>query len=153
MVTLVGVQNSFSNALKDLLELEYDAAGAYELAIEKLQTEKYRDKMTEFLHDHNRHIGYLINFLKSKNISYPTGGDIIKSRLTKLKVELGSFTSSDVNILRAMFDNEKDTNVAYERMVNHLAKTNDIADFLANAFIDEKKHKLWLETAINSDSA
>ena len=37
MVTMVGKQKSFIEAVKELVELDYDILGAYEAAIDKLE--------------------------------------------------------------------------------------------------------------------
>ncbi|MBS0184905.1 MAG: DUF2383 domain-containing protein [Proteobacteria bacterium] len=56
MATLVGTQTKFSDALKSLLELDYDAIEAYKAAIERLENQTYKDKLTEFQEDHERHV-------------------------------------------------------------------------------------------------
>ena len=37
MVTMVGMQKDFGDAMKELLELEYDALAAYDESIERLE--------------------------------------------------------------------------------------------------------------------
>ena len=56
MVTLVGTQSSFSDVVIKLLELEYDALGAYELSIEKLSDLTCKSQLKIFLSDHKKHI-------------------------------------------------------------------------------------------------
>lgn len=149
MVTLVGSQDDFIDAVKDLIELEYDTVRAYEFAIEKLETASYKTKMLEFLNDHRRHIEKLTGYLRDRNIEAPSSGDLLKGMLAKLKVAIGNLTTVDENILRAMLDNERDTNTAYEKMVNHSSRTIDIESFLTDALADERRHKAWIENVLD----
>ena len=56
MVTMVGKQKSFIEAVKELVELDYDILGAYEAAIDNLENPEYKKKFEEFKLDHQRHI-------------------------------------------------------------------------------------------------
>jgi len=51
MVTNVGNQTKFIDAIKELIELDYDAVDTYKLAIEKLKNLEYKDKFYEFKGD------------------------------------------------------------------------------------------------------
>ena len=42
MATMVGTQKSFTEAIKELVELDYDALGAYEAAINNLENPEYK---------------------------------------------------------------------------------------------------------------
>jgi hypothetical protein len=52
MATLVGTQTDFSQAIKELLELDYDAVDAYKAAIERLNNLEYITMLTSFMNDH-----------------------------------------------------------------------------------------------------
>lgn len=73
MATMVGMQNDFSSALKNLVELEYDTVEDYETAINRLSNDNYKKKLGEFLQDHYNHIlgllrlYFLYNFNAVKN--------------------------------------------------------------------------------------
>lgn len=43
MATLVGTQKNFADALKALIELDYDAIEAYKAAIDRLENENYKN--------------------------------------------------------------------------------------------------------------
>ncbi len=148
MVTLVGTQSRFEDAIYSLIELEYDAVGAYQLAIDKLENIEYKEKLASFLNDHNQHITSLTNYYSKSAIKLPTSPDYTKGMMAKMKVMLGDLTGSDRNILKAMLSNELDTNSAYERIVNHSAKPDDLSEILDKAFIDEQAHKIWLDKTI-----
>lgn len=78
MVTLVGMQDDFGGALKDLVDLEYDTVETYEAAINRLESPKYREKFTSFKEDHQRHIKEVSSLLKAHNIDPPTSASIGK---------------------------------------------------------------------------
>jgi rubrerythrin len=143
MVTLTGMQESFSEALKDLLELEYDACSAYTQAIEGLKNEDFKHKLEEFRRDHESHIEAIHELLKSHDIKAPTQGDMIKGALVKGKAYLASLVG-DKAILYAMSSNEEDTNTAYERICTHKGLWEKAKEPLKKAWDDEVKHQKWL---------
>ena len=64
MVTLVGIQTEFEDALKDLIELDYDAVEAYDAAINRLENQDFKEKLNIFKADHEWHIQELSSILK-----------------------------------------------------------------------------------------
>ncbi len=149
MVTKVGMQSDFADALKDLVELDFDAVEAYEAAINRLDNIEYKSKLREFKKDHERHITELSDVLKSHNETAPTGPSMGKQWLTKGKVVLGEIVG-DNGILAAMITNEIDTNTAYERMNEREDKWLEAVYALQRGLDDEKRHKAWLESVIKS---
>lgn len=149
MTTLVGTQTDFKDVIIDLLELEYDAIDAYQLAIKKVTDLKCKSALDEFLLDHERHVSEIKSFYLNK-FDLPKSGDLIKGIMAKMKVAIGNITGSDINILRAMLDNEKDTNTAYDRVVKHPQLPLEIKEIFVKAFQDEQKHKKWLEDYIEA---
>lgn len=149
MVTMVGMQGSFLNAIKDLIELEYDTVEAYEAALNRIESDEYKDKLQEFLNDHRRHIKELSDLLGSHGEDAPTGPSMGKQWLTKGKVVLGGMVG-DKTILSAMSSNEIDTNKAYERIVSFSDKWDDAKEIIDRAYSDEKRHKAWLDNEIKS---
>ncbi|MCE2993033.1 MAG: DUF892 family protein [Alphaproteobacteria bacterium] len=146
MTTFVGTQKMFIDAVKSLIELDYDAIEAYEAAINRLENEDYKEKLTEFKSDHERHVENLSEVIRSHGET-PPDGPTVKSMLTQGKVVLGNMLG-DKTILRAMLDNEKDTNTAYQEMLKRDDLWDDINDILNRGSEDEKKHKQWLESCI-----
>ena len=149
MTTMVGTEASFINAIKDLIELDYDAVEAYEAAINKLENEDYKERLSDFKWDHNKHIDELTSILARYGEEPPTGPSMVKQWLVKGKVFLGTL-QGDKSILRAMLSNEEDTNVAYLRMTEREDKYADIVDILERGLADEQNHKKWLENTIDS---
>lgn len=143
MVTNVGTQDSFAAAVKELLELDYDAIEAYEAAIARLSNAEYKSKLQEFCEDHKRHVRELQYLLFDRGVEAPTGPSN-KSLLTKGKVVLANLLGDDA-VLAAMLTNEQDTNTAYERMNQRNDKWEEAASVLEDGLRDERKHKSWLE--------
>ncbi|MES2608513.1 MAG: ferritin-like domain-containing protein [Pseudomonadota bacterium] len=150
MVTLVGMQDDFGSALKDLIELEYDAVEAYEAAINRLDNEEYRMSITSFMQDHLRHIKEVSELLKKHNETPPSGPSLAKQWLTKGKVIFGNLVG-DKTILMALRSNEIDTNTAYERLKIHEHIWSDARDIINRGLMDERKHKKWLESVLDSE--
>lgn len=150
MATLVGTQKTFIDALKELLEFEYDMKEAYKISIDKLHKEnyEYKNKLSEFLEDHENHIIQLSNVLKKYNEKIPEKPDVIKNFLSKGKIYLANLIG-DETILSAMAGNEADANLAYERMNARHDTFEDAKHFLKTALADEKKHKAWLDNIVN----
>lgn len=147
MVTFVGNQENFADALKELTELDYAAVEAYEAAIERLENPQYKKKLQEFKMDHERHIKELSDLLEKSNHEAPQGSPLGKELLTKGKVILANL-AGDKAILNAMKSNEIDTNTAYERMNDRQDKWSDAKDILSRGLQDERTHKEWLEKTI-----
>ncbi len=143
MVTLVGKQAEFLDALKELIELDYDAVTAYQAAIERVKNDFYKEKLSEFLTDHKRHIVELSEVME-RHGSLPPEGPDMKKHLLKGKIIAASMLG-DQTILRAMKDNEIDTNTAYERLNHHADVWPNAVDALERGWEDEKRHKAWLE--------
>lgn len=147
MTTFVGSQSDFVTAIKELIELDYDAIEAYEVACNNLTNNDYKSKFKEFGKDHEKHVKELTELLTKHNATAPTGPSSGKQWLTKGKVILGSLFG-DNNILKAMLSNEIDTNVAYERMRMHENIWEDAKNILNSGLEDEKKHKAWIENIV-----
>jgi bacterioferritin (cytochrome b1) len=147
MVTQVGTQKLFIDAMKELLELEYDALEAYKVAVSKIGKEECKKKLHAFLKDHENHITKLKEYLIKYATEIPAGPSS-KQWLTKGKVYLGNLIG-DRKIIEAMLSNEHDMSVAYENVTQRTDKWSEIISFLDKAYEDEKKHKIGLETILN----
>jgi ferritin-like metal-binding protein YciE len=140
------ITKSFVAALKDLIELDFDATEAYAAAIDRVESAEYRSKLSDFKKDHERHIEDLSKILETHSEKPPTAASI-KRWLTEGKVVLGGFVG-DHFILSAMRSNEVDTNAAYERLNAYEDKWPDAVEALAKGLADEKRHKEWFEATI-----
>ncbi len=145
MVTNVGTQTNFFDAIKELIELDYDALDAYDAAIKNLEKQEYKNKLREFRSHHQRHVDELTDFLTRAGEKAPSGPDLTKNLLVKGKVHLASMFG-DKDILSAMLSNEEDLNTAYTRMKERAPEANseDVLDIVTRGAEDEKQHKEWL---------
>jgi len=148
MVTFVGTQSTFVDALKELVELDYAAVEAYETAIERLDSIEYKEKLKSFKQMHQNHIREMSALLRDKNEDAPQGPPALKHLLTKGKVILANIVGDNA-ILRAMKSNEIDTNTAYERMNDRNDIWPEAEDILRRGLADERMHKEWLERTIS----
>lgn len=148
MTTKVGMQSNFLDAVKDLIELEYDAIEAYNSAIDKLENINYKNNLSTFREDHKRHVRELSDFLKKQGKTPPTG-PTGKQWITKGKVVLANLLG-DNTILKAMSSNEEDTNDAYKRMNERKDKHAELQSILKKGLEDEIRHKRWLDEILES---
>jgi rubrerythrin len=148
MATFVGQQENIIDAIKSLMELDFDAIEAYDAAINRLENEPYKKAMKEFKADHERHVRELRQYLEGNNEESPTQADI-KSLLTQGKVAIAALIG-DKAILRAMQSNEEDTNSAYECMTKHSGVSGQLADILKRGLEDERKHFRWIDETLNA---
>lgn len=146
MVTTVGLNSDFDVVLKNLISLDFDAAEAYEAAIERMETTEFKRQLAEFRDDHLRHTRELSAIARQKGLEPPTGPDI-KMALTKGKVIFADLMG-DRAILMAMKTNEDDTNTAYERAFNHKDLSPMAKETIERAFEDERRHRAWIVHAL-----
>lgn len=147
MATLVGTQTDFIDVLKALAELDYDAVEAYAAAISRLQRTDFKVKLSEFKSDHERHIGELSRLIREQGETPPTGPSAVKQWIAKGKVVIATLMGDEA-ILNAMISNEDDTNVAYERALNHPNKWLSADPALQRALLDERRHRAWMQQAV-----
>jgi rubrerythrin len=149
MVTRVGKQTNFNDAVSELIELEYDAVDAYEAAISRLENAAYKKQLTNFKDDHQRHIRALTDVMNNHGEKAPTGPGIGKQLIAKGKVIIANLMG-DKAILMAMQSNEEDTNTAYERMSERRDQWDDIKLIINKGREDEGRHKDWLDKTLES---
>lgn len=141
MATTIGKEKDIVDLLKNLLELEHDAADAYETAIQKLENPDDKAALKSFLEDHRDHIVELNEIRATLGAESVNKGDV-RRVLTQGKVILGGLLG-DRAILVAMKSNEEDTNTAYERALEHGVPPSIRAVFDRN-LRDERRHYAWI---------
>lgn len=151
MATMIGKEDNLADLLQDLIKLDYDAIEAYEEAVERIDNVAYKDKLREFCDDHRRHTRNLAEYLRQMGEDIPDGPGA-KHFLTKGKVVLADMMGDEA-ILKAMKTNEDDTNTAYERAVKHAAVTPELRDTLEANLGDERIHRAWIVSTIESRKA
>lgn len=149
MTTWVGTQTSLEKILNGLIELDYDAVAAYEVAIAHLQHQQYKEQLREFMRDHQRHIIDL-KAAAAHICEQVASGPDLKQYLTMGKVQLAQI-AGDKSILRALLSNEEDSNVAYERAVQFPNLPGRILSIFERALSDERRHRAWLEQCLHPE--
>ena len=142
MTTTVGTESTLESLLEDLIQLDYDAADAYQAAIDRLENSGYRSALAGFKQDHLRHTTELGDILSSMGRTPPKEGDM-KALLAKGKVVIAGLMG-DESILQAMRTNEADTNTAYERAVKFSGLPSNTRDVLQRGLEDERRHCEWI---------
>ncbi|KTC78019.1 hypothetical protein [Legionella brunensis] len=148
MATLVGTQMKFEDALYELCELDYDVVEAYETAINRIDNETYKNRLTQFKIDHEIYIKDITNLLKRHKAPIPEGPSA-KQLLVEGKVIFANLFGDEA-ILRAILANEIDINTAFERLSFHETKWKDASDILARGLDGEKKHRHWFEAMLET---
>jgi len=148
MVTTVGTEHRLDDLLTDLVQLDHDAAAAYQAAIERLENADFKAKLGEFRADHVRHIQELGQCLSDMGKAAPTEGDV-KQVLTKGKVVIAGLIG-DKAILTAMRSNEEDTVTAYSRAAEFRDAPSTVHALLDANRQDELRHRAWLASTIEA---
>jgi uncharacterized protein (TIGR02284 family) len=142
MVTTVGTETHIVDLLSDLIQLDYDAADAYQAAIDRIGNPQFAAALSAFREDHLQHVAELSTILTAIGQMPPEQGDM-KSLLTRGKVVLGGLIG-DRAILEAIRTNEADTNTAYERAAARVDLDDVIRDVLQRALANERRHCKWV---------
>ena len=146
MATRIGKESDAVKMLCDLIELDFDAAQAYQAAIDRLVDGESIVHLQSFREDHLRHTRDLSEIVRDLEATPPTEGDI-KAVLTKGKVVIAGL-AGDVAILRAMKSNEDDTNSAYERAASRTDLPQGADAVLDRGLADERSHREWIVARI-----
>ncbi len=131
------------SGLNDLIELDHDAAAAYESAIEKIEEQGLKNQLSAFLNDHNEHIDALSQHVREEG-GEPSKGADMKKLLTTGKVAIAELGGDDA-ILKAMVANEEVTNKSYDTEVSKNYPPH-IQSTLEKNLADERRHREWLKT-------
>ncbi len=137
--------------LNDLLQLDYDAVGAYTLAISALRDRNLRNTLIGFRQDHERHIAELVELIRERGgiplrmPHFPTG---IFKLLVQAAGSVGGFAGGDRAVLLAFVANETQARDKYRRHANVADHPGEIAGILERAARDEETHHRWAWDAL-----
>jgi rubrerythrin len=129
--------------LNDLLQLNHDAVGAYDIAIEKLENADHATQISGFKQDHLRHIRELNAAIEQlggtpKNEPHATG--VLKQGMQSLGAVGG-----DKGILIAWRTNELQVRTKYD---NYAAKATtwpgELKRMVDEQALDEERHYRWV---------
>jgi uncharacterized protein (TIGR02284 family) len=137
--------NKMIDRLNNLIALDYDAARAYEAAIQRIEARHLIERLRSFQVDHERHIQELGGVVKGLG-GKPRAGPDLKGFLiqgfTAITSEMG-----DEAALKAMQGNEKLTTKTYS---DALADDwpDQIRKLISNNYSDEQRHLAFIEEAL-----
>ena len=136
--------------LNDLLQLDHDAVGAYEIAMEKLEDRDHADQIGGFRRDHERHIRELNELIadlggEPRNQPHATGP-------FKLALQSLGGLAGDRGILLAFRSNELTVRTkydAYAARANHWP--TNIKRVVDACALDEERHYRWVSDVLGKD--
>ena len=131
--------------LNDLLRLDHDAVQAYTLAIALLRDEGYREALTAFRADHERHIRDLAGVIRDRG-GVPIELPHLATGVFKLAVQAAGAAGGDRGLLLAFKANERLARDKYRRAAE-APQPRELGALLARHAADEQRHYFWvLET-------
>ncbi|HYO57640.1 ferritin-like domain-containing protein [Archangium sp.] len=139
--------NRMLERLNDLIALDYDAVGAYEAAINRIDVESLRMRLREFQQDHGRHIrdlSQVVTRLGGTPRTKPDAKGFILKGFTAVTSMMGNEAA-----LQAMRGNEALTNRTY-RMALDEDWSDEARVIIERNFSDEQRHLAFIEEALRN---
>ena len=136
--------------LNDLLQLDHDAVGAYEIAMEKLSDRDHADMIAGFRRDHERHIREL-----NELIAELGGTPVNQPHATgpfKLALQSMGGLAGDKGVLMAFRTNELAVRTkydAYASKANHWP--SNLKRVIDGCALDEERHYRWVNDVLGRD--
>ena len=133
--------------LNDLLQLDHDAIGAYEIAIERLEDPNHAQQIQGFLHDHERHVREL-NRLIQERAGVPRNEPHVTGPFKQALQGLGSL-GGDRGTLIAFRTNEMQVRSKYYACAAR-AKLwpPEVRAVIETNAADEDRHYRWVNEAL-----
>jgi rubrerythrin len=133
--------------LNDLLQLDHDAVGAYEIAMEKLGDRDHAGQIAGFLRDHERHIREL-NELIAEMGGTPANQPHATGPFKQALQALGA-VGGDRGVLLAFRANELQVRAKYDRYASKAnAWPTAVKRVVDRAALDEERHYRWVAEAL-----
>jgi rubrerythrin len=138
--------NQQLNKLRDLAQLDVDAIGLYEAAMERITIPFVREKLSEFRVDHVRHVQDLNEEISELGGQPVSNSPDLKGTVLRGFTAVTSMMGTQAALL-AMIGNEELTNLSYEAALK-LNWSPDLRMLIEKNFFDEKRHLAWLKEAL-----
>jgi ElaB/YqjD/DUF883 family membrane-anchored ribosome-binding protein len=133
--------------LNDLLQLDHDAIGAYDIAIEKLEDRDHASQISGFKLDHERHIrdlNQLIAELGGTPVNEPHGTAPLKMAMQK-----AGALGGDRGTLIAWRANELQVRTKYDSYASRaMTWPSNVKRFIDEAALDEERHYHWVANVL-----
>src|SRR5690349_3281230 len=118
----------------DLIRFDFDAIGAYNEAIEKLDIPTIKAQLVEFRADHERHVTELSQVVRrfgGSPAERPGARGIVRKTMTKIAGMIGT-----ESVLNAMKSNEKVLNEQYGKRLQ-MGFPADVLELIQRNYSDE----------------
>ena len=132
--------------LNNLIQLDIDAIGAYEQAIDNVAELDVKSELTAFKADHTRHVSELSAEVRRLGGQPTERKKDVKGFLIQGFTAIRSATGTE-GALKAMQSNEKLTNKNYGNAVQ-MNFPVDVMQVVERGFRDEQRHLAWIESAL-----
>jgi hypothetical protein len=140
------------DGLNDLLQLDHDAIGAYEIAIERLLDRDHALQIESFRQDHARHIAKLnevIAGLGGTPLNEPHPTAPLKEAIQRLAAAGG-----DRALLLAWRSNERQVSTKYDVYARKARRwPPEVKRVVDENALDEERHYAWVVGALEVDAA
>lgn len=134
-------------ALNDLLQLDHDAIGAYQVAIEQLADRSYAQQIQGFLLDHERHVQDLNRLIQELG-GTPKNEPHASGPLKQAVQRLGGL-GGDKGTLMAFRNNEMQVRARYQ---GYLGKAGswpaEVRATIDRNALDEERHFGWVDEVL-----
>jgi uncharacterized protein (TIGR02284 family) len=139
--------NRMLERINDLIALDYDAVGAYQAAIDRMDVESLRMRMREFQQDHLRHIQDLSRVVVTLG-GTPRQKPDMKGFILKGFTAVTSMMGNEA-ALQAMRGNEVLTNRTYKMALDE-EWSDEVRDIIERNYSDEQRHLAFIENALRT---
>jgi uncharacterized protein (TIGR02284 family) len=139
--------NKMLERLNDLIALDYDAVGAYEAALNRIDAESLRMSLRTFQQDHERHIrdlSQVVTMLGGTPRQKPDTKGFILKGFTAVTSMMGNEAA-----LQAMRGNEMLTNRTYQNALKE-DWSDEARRVIERNFSDEQRHLKFIEDALRN---
>lgn len=137
------------DGLNDLLQLDHDAIGAYEIAIEKLDDRDHADQIAGFKRDHERHVRDLNEMIRSLG-GTPVNEPHATGPLKQAMQSLGAL-GGDKGVLIAWRANELQVRAKYDGYASRAnAWPAEVKQLVDRNALDEERHYHWVAQALQA---
>lgn len=134
--------------LKGLMQVDVDAVEAYNEAIERVDSQELRSRLSSFRDDHQRHISDLQSAIRDMGAEPPDTDPDFKGKLIEGMTALRS-SMGDEQALKAMRQNEQITNNAYEDALQDHTWPGATQRVIQKGYEDERRHLEWIEQQLS----
>jgi rubrerythrin len=135
------------DGLNDLLQLDHDALGGYDIAIEKLEDRDHASQISGFRMDHERHIREL-NELIAELGGTPTNEPHATGPLKQAMQSLGAL-AGDRGTLIAWRANELQVRAKYDSYASRANRwPENVKRVIDQAALDEERHYHWVANVL-----